>query len=158
MPEGARTLEEPHKSPIAERVEATYCVTKDLTVTGDDLKARLSTAGWQGVSTRPHPSIKERLGVVGKKAPYMLTGSLQHSQDPRCSGAKGEVLVSMGVHKLEEKRSEAALPPLRPTESDWKARPDGTIYIPGRTAAPTRVSPGLQGAKPSMPSAPTKTQ
>ncbi|MFH0899480.1 MAG: hypothetical protein V2A73_02500 [Pseudomonadota bacterium] len=101
-PEGSRNVKPVQKAPMGERIEAAFCMDAgEVPALAEQLKQKLTAAGWQAVFTRANPTNPERFGVSAQKQPYMLTGVIQRGNWPDCVADKGQTYIALGVHKLD---------------------------------------------------------
>lgn len=100
--DGARVVKATTKAQVGERIEAAYCYEKgELAGIADQIKAKLTAAGWPEIRVRQNPQVSDRIGFTGHKPPYILTGTVQRAMLPDCLSSKGFSYVAIGVHKID---------------------------------------------------------
>jgi hypothetical protein len=123
--EGGKVMKPVGKAERGERVETTMCFEKgELLAIAEQLKAKLTAAGWPTVNVRQHPQITDRVGVNAHKPPYVFYGAVQRGPYPDCTKDKGQSMVTLSVHKIES--------------------------VPGSATPGPRV-PGAPGLSPQLP-------
>lgn len=146
--DGARVLKATGKAQVGERVEAAYCYDKgELKTIADQIRAKLTAAGWPEIRVRENPQVPDRIGFTGHKPPYILTGTVQRGMLPDCLKTKGQAYVSVGVHKIEMREGG----PPGPIPGMRAPMVPGAPAAPGAAPVPvTPVSPPDQTA-PKVP-------
>jgi hypothetical protein len=138
-PAGSRTLKALAKAAVGERVVATYCFDEgELAELMPALEKTYKDAGWDQVTVRPNPKLTDRAFVIGQKAPYTLSGSLQRGAWAECDQTKGQTYLLIGAHHLSGK--------LTPGEATQKP-----VGPPGTTGATIGGSAGPQPAPAPAP-------
>lgn len=152
-PDGARVVRAPAKAQIGERIEAAYCVDEGRPVAevAEAVRQKYLSVGWSGAVTRPHATLPDRIAVSAQKPPYTLTGIVTKGGDPSCDGAKHQVFVSLGVHKIELQPivplAPAPPPPLPPFAPGPPSGPAAGARIDPSAGPGTGISPAAQGSR-----------
>ena len=139
--DGARVLKATGKAQVGERVEAAYCYDKgELPAIADQIRAKLTAAGWPEIRVRVNPQVPDRIGFTGHKPPYILTGTVQRGMLPDCLKTKGQAYVSVGVHKIEMREGgpPGPMPGLRaPVQPLPAPTPGGPVNPPDQSPPAT---------------------